>query len=107
MSISTYAELQTAVANWINRSDLTSYVPDLIMLGEKRIYRELRIRAMETALSSAISSGVLAVPSDYVDLKSARIDGTPVQPLTRKSVDSVYHKYPLRSSQGRPVVIAR
>jgi len=107
MSISTYAELQTAVGNWLNRADLTSYIPDLIMLGERRIYRKLRIRAMETALNSAIASGVLAVPATYIELKSARIDGTPTQPLERKSVDAIYHKYPTRSSQGRPVAIAR
>lgn len=107
MAITNYSELQTAVGNWLNRSDLTSYVPDLIMLGERRIYRKLRIRAMETALSSAISSGVVAVPATYVALKSARIDGTPVQKLTRTSVDHIYEKYPTRSSQGRPGYIAR
>lgn len=107
MSIASYSELQTAVGNWLNRSDLTSIIPDFIMLGERRIYRDLRIRAMETALNSAISSGVLSVPSDYIDLKSARIDGTPVQALKRTSVDYIYHKYPTRSSSGRPVFIAR
>lgn len=107
MAITNYSELQTAVANWLNRSDLTSYVPDLIMLGERKIYRKLRIRAMETVLSSAISSGVVSVPATYVELKSARIDGTPVSRLTRTSVDHVYECYPVRSSQGRPSLIAR
>lgn len=107
MSIANYSELKTAVSNWINRSDLSSYVADLVMLGERRIYRELRIRAMETALSSTISNGVITVPSTYVQLKSARIDGTPVTPLTRTSVDHVYHQYPTRSSQGTPKLIAR
>lgn len=107
MSITNYSELKTAVSNWINRSDLSSYVADLVMLGERRIYRDLRIRAMETALNSAIASGVLAVPATYVQLKSARIDGTPVQPLTRVSVDQIYHQYPVRSSQGVPKLIAR
>jgi hypothetical protein len=107
MAISNYSELQTAVGNWLNRSDLTSYVPDLIMLGEARIYRKLRIRAMETALNSTIASGVIAVPATYVELKSARIDGTPVQPLTRTSVDNIYHKYPTRSADGMPNQIAR
>lgn len=107
MSITNYSELQTAVGNWINRADLTSYVPDLIMLGERRIYRKLRIRAMETVLNSTIASGVIAVPTTYVQLKSARIDGTPVQKLERTSVDHVYSKYPVRSPQGRPTLIAR
>lgn len=107
MSISTYAELQTAVGNWLNRSDLTSYVPDFIALGEARIYRELRIRAMETALSSAISSGVVAVPSAYIELKHAYVDGTPTSSLLRAEPGLIYAKYPTRSSSGRPVYIAR
>jgi len=107
MSITTYSELKTAVANWLNRSDLTTYIPDLVMLGEKRIYRDLRIRAMETALSSTISSGVVALPSDYVELKSAYVDGSPTQVLQRKIVGFIYEKYPARSSGGKPKFIAR
>lgn len=39
MSLQTYADLQSAVANWLNRSDLTSVIPDLIALGEARLRR--------------------------------------------------------------------
>jgi hypothetical protein len=107
MSITSYSELQTAVGNWLNRADLTTYVPDLIMLGERRIYRKLRIRTMETALNLTMSSGVAAVPSDYLALKSAYIDGTPVRRLQRRNVDFIYEKYPTRSSTGKPDFVAR
>jgi hypothetical protein len=107
MSISSYSELKTAVANWLNRSDLTAYVPDFIMMGEKRIYRELRIRAMEASLSSAISSGVISVPSGYVELKFVYIDGTPVNRLTKKDPGWIYENYPTRSADGKPQFIAR
>ena len=107
MSITSYSELKTAVGNWLNRSDLTTYVPDLVMLGEKRIYRDLRIRAMETALNSAISSGVLALPSDYVELKFAYVDGSPTQILQRKTAEFIYTSYPTRSSDGKPHFIGR
>lgn len=39
MSLSSYADLQAAVANWLNRTDLSSVIPDLISLGESRIRR--------------------------------------------------------------------
>jgi hypothetical protein len=107
MAISTYAELQTAVASWAHRSDLTSIIPDLILVAEKRIYRTLRIRKMETALSSTISSGVISVPSDYLALKSAYVDGSPTSPLSRSSVQKIYEDYPTRSADGKPVLIAR
>jgi hypothetical protein len=34
MSITTYSELQTAVANWLKRSDLTATIPDFIRLAK-------------------------------------------------------------------------
>lgn len=107
MAITTYDELKTAVANWLNRSDLTSYIPDFIVLGEARIYRELRIRTMETALSSAIASGVLAVPGTYVEMKFAYINGTPVTKLQRRNTEFIYENYPTRSATGTPQFFAR
>jgi hypothetical protein len=107
MSITTYAELKTAVANWLARTNLTAYIPDFIMLGERRIYRELRIRAMEASLSSAIASGTISVPSGYVEMKFAYIDGTPVQALTKKEGAFIYEFYPTRSADGKPQFFAR
>lgn len=107
MAISSYAELQTAVINWLHRSDISTIVPDFIMLGEKRIFREVRSIEMETALSSTIASGVIAVPSDYIELKSAYINTTPTSKLIGSSVSQIYEKYPLRSSESKPKYIAR
>jgi hypothetical protein len=107
MAISSYSELKTAVANWLARTNLTAYVPDLIMMGEFRIYRDLRVREMEVSFTSTISSGVIAVPSGYEELKYAYIDGTPVQRLTKKDAGWIYEYYPLRSSDGKPQIIAR
>ena len=39
MALATYTDLQSAVANWLNRTDLTTVIPDLISLGEARIRR--------------------------------------------------------------------
>lgn len=107
MSIATYSELKTAIGNWLHRADLTAIIPDLITFGENRIYRDLRIRCMETALSSSIASGVIAVPAGYIELKHAYIDGTPVCKLTRKDADFIYGNYPTRSAGGKPKFIAR
>ena len=107
MAIDSYSTLQTAVSNRLHRTDLTSLIPDFIALGEARIYRDLRIRCMETALSSAIASGVIAVPTGYVELKHAYIDGSPSGKLTRKNADFIYFNYPTRSADGKPKYIAR
>ena len=46
MAIGTYAQLQTAVANWLDRSDLTDRIQEFIDLAAALINRNLRIRAM-------------------------------------------------------------
>jgi len=107
MSIASYSELKTAVANWLNRSDLTAYVPDFISLGEARIYRDLRIRAMEASLSGTIASGVVAVPSTYIELKFAYVDGSPTRILHRADPEFIYSKFPTRSVTAKPSYIAR
>lgn len=107
MSIASYSELQTAVINRLHRANLTALVPDFIALGEARIYRDLRVRCMETALNSAISAGVVALPSGYVELKHAYVEGSPIRKLQRKTPDFIYTKYPTRSSDRCPVYIAR
>lgn len=107
MAITTYAELQTSVANWLHRGDLTSIIPDLIMLAEERIFRTIRAREMETALSETIASGVIAVPSGYIALKSVYLDGTPTTKLKRSTVAQIYENYPTRSADTKPKCIAR
>jgi hypothetical protein len=83
MSLSTYADLKSAVALWLNRADLTAYIPDLIRLGEQRInyggdspYMSvpLRVPAMMTRETGTITSSVIAFPARF--LEPVRIVGT-------------------------------
>lgn len=91
----------------MHRTDLTNDIPYFIQLAEFRIYRELRVRQMETALSSAISSGVIAVPSGYREMKFAYVNTTPITKLRRKDAEWIYLHYPTRSSTGVPTHFAR
>ena len=83
MSISTYGELKTAVGSYLNRSDLTSYIPDFIRLGEQRINyggeapflsTPLRIPAMQTRTSGTITGSAISFPTGF--LEPIRIVGT-------------------------------
>lgn len=107
MALATYTDLKAAIATWLNRTDLTTYIPDFIALAEERIYRDLRIKAMETAFSTTIASGVIALPTDYIELKNAYVDGSPVYLLERASLEDIYSMYPTRSTSGKPLYIAR
>lgn len=107
VSIVDYATLLTAVGNWLNRSDLTLAIPDFVAFGEARIYRDLRVGSMELTFSSTIASGVIAVPTAYLELKNAYIDGSSAQALQRKDAEWIYANYPTRSASGKPRFIAR
>lgn len=106
MAITTYSELQQGVKNFLQHHEIDFLIPDFITVAEKKIFRELRTRDMEEALSSAISSGVIAVPSDFVALKHAYVDGSPTSPLEVRSASWIYRNYQTRSSDSKPVYIA-
>lgn len=88
---------------------MASVVPDLIALGEDRIYRILRVRQMETALSSPIAGGVIAVPTDYVALRFAYLSGTSRKIwLEHKPAEWIYRNDPEREQRtGVPKYMAR
>lgn len=103
----TYAGLQASVADFLHDSELTAIIPDLIVMGEKRIFRVVRCRVMETAFSGTIANGVIAVPSDYLEFKFAYIDSTPTSNLSGTTASQIYAKFPTRSAQGKPTLIGR
>jgi hypothetical protein len=108
MAITTYAELKTAVSTWIRRADLTSgQLDDVIMIAEKYIFRNTRNKDMEAALSVALSGGVAAVPTDFLELKFAYIDGSPARILEIQSPTWIYSNYPNRSQGGPQCFVAR
>tara|TARA_R100001369_G_scaffold25667_1_gene46688 strand:+ start:5528 stop:6148 length:621 start_codon:yes stop_codon:yes gene_type:complete len=67
MAITTYAELQTAVANWLNRDDLTSIIPDFISLAETDINRKLRHYKMIERMDAVLDSRYIQVPNGWLE----------------------------------------
>ena len=50
MALDTYANLKTAIADFLNRDDLTSSIDDFIDLAEAQMNREVRHWDMEKEL---------------------------------------------------------
>jgi hypothetical protein len=69
MALSTYAELQAAIASWLARDDLTAYIPDFITLFEGKAARVLRVRPMETTETLEPDEGEVTLPSDYLGMR--------------------------------------
>lgn len=112
------ASFKSYIGVWLDVSDLTDGMKEtIITLAERRIQRGdgtgqepgLRVREMETAFSGTISgTGTLSLPSNFLELKHALVDTSPVVKLERKSAEFIYRKYPYRdSNQGKPQFIAR
>lgn len=76
MAITTFAELQTAIANWLVRDDLTAVIPDFIRLFEVRVNRTLRVRQMETIATLSPTGGLAALPADFLEWKYLTYTGT-------------------------------
>lgn len=107
--IAGYASLQTAIGDYLARSDLTTWLPNFTQNWEERFYREPENWGswMESALNVAITNNVAAVPSDYLGLKIAYISGQNSAPLKRISLDQLYSRYPRSGSTGMCAYLAR
>jgi hypothetical protein len=78
MSVGTYSELQTAIADWLARSDLTvSQISSLIAMFEAGANRRLRTREMEATSTLTTSSGTATLPTDYLSWRSLTWDSSP------------------------------
>lgn len=95
MTLANYADLQAALPNWLKRSDLSSFVPDLIALGEAELFLDLlglehKPRDMENSDTGTLSGQTLALPSKYAGTKSfiLQVGGSP-RPLTYKTSDQL------------------
>ena len=67
MAITTYAELQTTIANWLNRDDLTAVIPDFISLTEAGINRDLRHYRMINRVDATLDSRYVQMPTDWME----------------------------------------
>lgn len=85
MAIGTYSELQTAVANWLARSDLTDRIPEFITLAEAKFNRELRCARMEKRSYTSVDTGTsepefITLPSDFQTMRRLRLSGVTGKP---------------------------
>jgi len=103
MAINTYGTLQTAVANWLDRDDLTSRIPEFISLTEAIFNRTLRIRAMETIVSDNTPSGSKedALPTGYLQMREIHLETSPIVPLSYITPEIMY-RIRAGSVNGRP-----
>jgi hypothetical protein len=103
MSLATYSDLQTSIANYLARSDLTSQIPDFITLAENRLRRELRVRQMLKSVTTSSVSGdaTVEVPTDFLEIRDFVVMTNPIQPLSYSSPSALSND-PRTSEVGVP-----
>ena len=84
MAISTYSELTTAVANWLDRDDLTLRIPEFIALAEAKFNRTLRLRSMEAkyTANTVAAQRNLALPTGYIQMRNFQVNTSPLTTLS-------------------------
>lgn len=104
MSIASYSELQTAVASYLARTDLTSQITDFIRFAELRLRRELRIRQMLKSVTTTTTSGdsTVELPSDFLEIRDFIVSTNPAQPLTYSS-PSAFSRNARTTESGKPL----
>lgn len=70
MALTTYTELKASLANWLNRSDLTTEIADdFIKLAEADLNSKLRVRSMITQVSFTIDSETESLPTGFLQIR--------------------------------------
>lgn len=104
--IDTFSSLKMNVAGWLDRDDIDDAIDTMIGLMEARLYSELRVDGMETALAETIVGGTITLPADFLEFKHLYLDTAPTQAIEFKNLHWIQKNYPVRSSVNKPLFAA-
>jgi len=103
VAITTYAELQTATANWLDRTDLTARIPEFIELTEANFNRVIRQPDMvATDNSISLASRYTTLPTDTLEIVRIVVDLTPVIVLEYLTPEEISERRIVMSATGKP-----
>lgn len=101
MALTTYTELKAAIADWIDRDDLTSQIPDFITLAEAEFNRTLLVPEREANDTASTSGETLALPTDFWSLRSLYINTDPRTLLEQMSLGELRNTWGWQTT-GKP-----
>lgn len=108
MALTNYTDLLASVASWMNRTDLTSVIPDFVTIAESRMARDLRLRKQITSstLTTSTSTRAVTLPSGWLEFSNLTIDGTPDTILQAVTSEHLNANYPEAGYSAKPIVFA-
>ncbi len=119
--IEDYQDLQDAIRDWLNRTDLVNRIPTFIYLAERKIFRRYRNPNNEKTITYDMRvtpgpspqiplSDQFELPGDYLETLTLQANG---QPMVRKSLTEIQQRVNAQTSQfagtiqGNPELFAR
>lgn len=75
MAITSYAELQQAIQDWLNKPELEQVAPTLIALAEADFQRRVRHRKMVSRQTATLSSSRVPLPATWLEAINLEISG--------------------------------
>ena len=87
MAITNYTNLQTTIADFLNRDDLTAVIPTFIQLAEADMNRQVRHWKMEQRSTGTQDAGdqYMQIPSDWLETIRLHLTGSGTSALTLTS----------------------
>jgi len=81
MAITTYSQLKTAVADFLNRDDLTSAIPNFVALAEASLNRRMRAPEMVTRATVTVDAEYENRPADWLETIRYQMTTNPITVL--------------------------
>jgi hypothetical protein len=94
MALTNYTGLKTSIADFLNRDDLTSVIPDFVALAEAQINRDVRHWRMEARSSGQQDPAdeYMQIPADWVETIRLHLTGTGTSVVNLVSRDAMADK---------------
>tara|TARA_R110000868_G_scaffold262230_1_gene520559 strand:- start:357 stop:968 length:612 start_codon:yes stop_codon:yes gene_type:complete len=89
MTITNFGTLKTAIADTLNRDDLTSVIPQFVSLAQAQFNRKIRSHRQITRGSLTINTQFEALPADWLETIRITMDANPIRVLTQISMDDL------------------
>jgi hypothetical protein len=102
MALSNYTELQASVGDFLNRSDLSTVIPDFITMAEAELNRTLRVREMSVRTQAPIDSQYVKLPADFLGMRNIDLLTDPVTPLSYKNLQNL-DRHRASDATGKPI----
>ena len=85
----TYDELKTQIANYLNRSDLTTQIDIFIDTTEAELNRKVRDKDMIKRATATADAQYLTLPTDWLEVINVEITSGDFTPLFQQSIETL------------------